>query len=759
MEGENYREQLLRSKRLSDRHKGELSKLVEPGLTIASQISGPKPKLLLEDKTNTLINDVIREYGPEPVIQAGEDPFEFNIRRQTWEDNANTILNRAKQNEKQKLLKNFERIMTPAQAGQMINYRGINDTNIVQLNKYWSRFEKKLRDTYDGLEFDTLEEFITDFIDNIDDVITGNPNRILRDIQTNVRDINNSNNRIVQNISDLENNLTGIINNSSERLNREMLRNLSDTLVYLENFKRNITDTINNGNTRNEELFRSQNTLLRGINSVLNNKLIQMEARQNTQVAEMLAEMRRNKDQLQQALRDTEQNITTSLDLTRTFLTNEFRTLTADATARLEDLIEQSRRENNTNLTTLSDNLLTQINETLANVRNQQATQAELQRTITDINNLVRVLPRDYNDLKEDLRTMRTEMTNAISTLSDTQVASIDAISQVIDSSITANTNALRDHLESRIPQQPQRQQQPQRPQTNLLATRIKFTEPILQEIYNKIQRDSTYLDKDFYSYLETNSLSEEEKQTLRQEYNNYITSIQRGQFVYQEPFKQLLKKLIINNRERYVEANYITDLSGNNLRGVISNSSYPIYGVGAKKVLRGEGLKQVNELPTTNYKHFGRYLIDYDKLNNNQLRVFHSSFNRVKYLPDKSVSDDFVNLVNYILEKKKYNDKLYNLLDSDDKTVFNILFTKSGLSKMMNIKIMNNELKEIEKNYKDLKERYEILTGEIYAGNDNPKLLKELNNVISDLKKTITQMVSNDLMPIKEAQIKILSL
>ena len=76
-----------------------------------------------------------------------------------------------------------------------------------------------------------------------------------------------------------------------------------------------------------------------------------------------------------------------------------------------------------------------------------------------------------------------------------------------------------------------------------------------------------------------------------------------------------------------------------------------------------------------------------------------------------------------------------------------------------MNNKIMNNELKEIEKNYKDLKERYEILTGEIYAGNDNPKLLKELNNVISDLKKTITQMVSNDLMPIKEAQIKILSL
>ena len=148
------------------------------------------------------------------------------------------------------------------------------------------------------------------------------------------------------------------------------------------------------------------------------------------------------------------------------------------------------------------------------------------------------------------------------------------------------------------------------------------------------------------------------------------------------------------------------------------------------------------------------------DKLNNNVLKVYHhTSFNNVKYIKNSTISDEFVNLIMFILDKKKFNDKIFNSLEAEEQELFKILFTKSGLSKMMNVKDIDNTTKQAKQDYKNMIERYNILQGEINGGNNSPKVYNELNTLISDLKKQITYLVKLNSMPKGEAQLKILSL
>ena len=87
------------------------------------------------------------------------------------------------------------------------------------------------------------------------------------------------------------------------------------------------------------------------------------------------------------------------------------------------------------------------------------------------------------------------------------------------------------------------------------------------------------------------------------------------------------------------------------------------------------------------------------------------------------------------------------------------MLFEKSGLSNMMEIKLETSKYNDVKKLYKDLKERYELLDGEIMAGNDNPKINKELKSVIKELKKVLTFMIKYSLISKRDGTNMILSL
>ena len=101
----------------------------------------------------------------------------------------------------------------------------------------------------------------------------------------------------------------------------------------------------------------------------------------------------------------------------------------------------------------------------------------------------------------------------------------------------------------------------------------------------------------------------------------------------------------------------------------------------------------------------------------------------------------------------------IIKLLDDDEKLLFKNLFVKSGLSKMLGIVIFDDDARQAKKDFNDLKERYYVIDGEIGAGNDNPKLLKELNDVIKSLKKQVVYMNKLGLMGLREANNLILSL
>jgi len=181
-------------------------------------------------------------------------------------------------------------------------------------------------------------------------------------------------------------------------------------------------------------------------------------------------------------------------------------------------------------------------------------------------------------------------------------------------------------------------------------------------------------------------------------------------------------------------------------------------------KSIIGMGIKDTSKIkpPETkvdDLKLLGRYYIDTNKLSNNQLRLFHQSGNHVKYFKQQVISDDLVNLINFILEKKKYNEKLFNLLEDEEKTLFKNIFMKSGLGKMLNVYIYDHTNKDAKKKYEDLKERVAILQGEIDAGNDNKQIVKDLNETIKELKQQIVYMSQLGLINLKTAQMMILSL
>ena len=79
--------------------------------------------------------------------------YDYYARLEEWTERANKIeemknlaINQELIKERDRLRKNFERIMTPGEAQQMMIK--VDDDNIMKLNKYWAGFEKKLRDQF-----------------------------------------------------------------------------------------------------------------------------------------------------------------------------------------------------------------------------------------------------------------------------------------------------------------------------------------------------------------------------------------------------------------------------------------------------------------------------------------------------------------------------------------------------------------------------------------------------------------------------------
>lgn len=152
-----------------------------------------------------------------------------------------------------------------------------------------------------------------------------------------------------------------------------------------------------------------------------------------------------------------------------------------------------------------------------------------------------------------------------------------------------------------------------------------------------------------------------------------------------------------------------------------------------------GYGIKP-KQLPK--YSQFGKVKILLDKLyHKNILSIKNNKNHNIQEFPNIEVSDEFVNLIMKIFDGEKIAYKHLENLNKNEKELFKLLMYISGLHKD---KISDDfiNLKSIEEK---LKEKFQLLEGEILAGNNNPLLLK-------DMKETLNKMVSINLISLKNA-------
>ena len=90
-----------------------------------------------------------------------------------------------------------------------------------------------------------------------------------------------------------------------------------------------------------------------------------------------------------------------------------------------------------------------------------------------------------------------------------------------------------------------------------------------------------------------------------------------------------------------------------------------------------------------------------------------------------KKVSNAFVEIIMELYKKNDVSNLIKNL-NTDERNLLNSIIYMAGLNK----KIITNTNETIS----GLKEKYQVVEGEILAGNDNPELLEELKEVLLKL-------------------------
>jgi hypothetical protein len=138
---------------------------------------------------------------------------------------------------------------------------------------------------------------------------------------------------------------------------------------------------------------------------------------------------------------------------------------------------------------------------------------------------------------------------------------------------------------------------------------------------------------------------------------------------------------------------------------------------------LSGFGIK--HDIP--NLVDFGRVKISPKKLYySNVLSVKHKSGASFNGVPNIRVSDGFVAIIMNLLKGQKPTIKDFNALDLNEKGVYDTLIQTAGLGKEV-----DNTFNETKK---QLKNRLELVEGEIGAGNTNPDLKAELHHLLGSM-------------------------
>ena len=196
---------------------------------------------------------------------------------------------------------------------------------------------------------------------------------------------------------------------------------------------------------------------------------------------------------------------------------------------------------------------------------------------------------------------------------------------------------------------------------------------------------------------------------------------------------RNLLENLLAEANSRAEE----TTLEGSGIKKVKAK----------KNIILGSGIKVHNKpiqvdfsntiSPTETYIPFGKFILNQHRLNDDILMMRYAKGGYIKQIPTKKVSKAFIKVMKSMIDKKNPSyDEIKNLNESE----------KEQLYKIVRYAKLEDQFEvpspEIDKD----NNQFEIMKGEILAGNDSKQMIK-------DFKLLLLKLMNNQRIPRKEAQ------
>lgn len=142
------------------------------------------------------------------------------------------------------------------------------------------------------------------------------------------------------------------------------------------------------------------------------------------------------------------------------------------------------------------------------------------------------------------------------------------------------------------------------------------------------------------------------------------------------------------------------------------------------RRIKVGKGIAVKQKQP--NYKTFGKYVIHMGHLIDKNIANFkYPSLGSIPSIRPLNISDDYKEFILDTIENEKPNERVLRKLPIEEQKHFERVVAGAGLTETFRIKRTGDE--------EDKKEvdRFNILRGEILAGNNNEKIVKELKGLI----------------------------
>lgn len=143
------------------------------------------------------------------------------------------------------------------------------------------------------------------------------------------------------------------------------------------------------------------------------------------------------------------------------------------------------------------------------------------------------------------------------------------------------------------------------------------------------------------------------------------------------------------------------------------------------KRIVRGGGLEPQK---IERYQQLGRYIIHMPSLKKGVVNIKYPSKATIPALPQCLISQDLTDFILDLLEGGHMNTKLYEKLSKSDQTLFSKIANMAQINENLGIR---NDVGEEER---EMLKRFELVRGEIMAGNNNTQLLKGLKKLTLNL-------------------------